>query len=115
MGEKRSKKIAPLNRNFLFRRVYKKARSAVGALVVVYALKKPGGELRLGISASRKIGGAVTRNRARRIAKAAAYEALAGIGGYDIVIVCRGACTRAKSTDVLRELGALLKRVGVTQ
>ena len=52
---------------------------------------EPGAELRLGLTASRKVGGAVVRNRIRRRLRAAAAQALAGQADRpcDIVLVAR--------------------------
>ena len=49
------------------------------------------GEIRIGITASRKIGNAVARNRAKRRLRAAAREALplSGRPGHDYVLVAR--------------------------
>lgn len=108
------KKLAVLNRNFLFQRVYKKGKNFVSLLLVCYVVKKRGGGIRYGITASKKIGGAVARNRARRVVKAAVYAVLPGAeGSYDIVFVCRGATGKAKSHEVARAMEKQLQKAGV--
>jgi ribonuclease P protein component len=60
-------------------------------------IKRREGEVRIGITASRKIGNAVARNRAKRRLRAAAREALplSGRPGHDYVLVARaGILTR---------------------
>lgn len=49
--------------------------------------------IRYGITASRKVGNAVARNRAKRRLRAAAREVLPGSGarGYDLVLIARAA------------------------
>ncbi len=51
----------------------------------------PGASVRVGFTASRKVGGAVVRNRAKRRLRAAAAEVLAlcGLPGTDYVLVAR--------------------------
>lgn len=55
-----------LARTWEYQRVYDRGRSRRGAHVVLYALLAPGEPSRVGIVASRKVGGAVERNRVKR-------------------------------------------------
>jgi ribonuclease P protein component len=50
-----------------FRRVYERRRSASNDWLIVYACENGLPHLRLGLSVSRKFGGAVQRNRLRRL------------------------------------------------
>ncbi len=50
-----------------FRRVYERRRSASDGWLIVYACPNALPYLRLGLSVSRKMGGAVQRNRLRRL------------------------------------------------
>ena len=81
----------PLTRNNEFARAYTRGKSFVHPHVVLYVNKNRLGRTRVGITASKKIGNAVTRNRARRVLRAALYEVLPpDVGGYDLVLVARG-------------------------
>ena len=94
-------KIQKLNQNKDFRRAYAKGKYAAHPLLVTYAVKNRLGESRLGITASKKVGGAVQRNRARRIITAAFRPWENKIkNGYDIVLVARTATTLARSTQI---------------
>ena len=87
------------NKDFLF--LYKRGTSIVSKAVVVYFRKNNKPFNRLGITASKKIGNAVKRNRARRIIRQAYSEnELSFPIGYDIIIVARGLATAVKSTYV---------------
>ena len=69
-------------------------------------LQAASGTVRVGFTASRKIGNAVIRNRAKRRLRAAASQLLPllGRGGHDYVLVARG-------TTVARPFPALLSDI----
>ena len=85
----------PIRRNGEFGRVYARGKSYVNPALVLYVLKTRGKRTRVGLTATKKIGHAVQRNRARRVMKAAIDEHLDyNIGGYDLVFVARGMTPR---------------------
>lgn len=87
------------NRDFLF--LYKKGKFIAGKYAVVYFRKNRFSFNRLGITAGKKVGNAVFRNRAKRIIRQAYREnELALPIGVDMVIVARTAICGIKS-DVL--------------
>jgi ribonuclease P protein component len=75
-----------------FRRVYDRRRSASADHLIVYACENGLPHLRIGLSVSRKVGGAVQRNRLRRLYREAfrltRHEMPVGL---DLVLVPRGA------------------------
>lgn len=80
----------PLKLNHVFRKLYAKGDSAVGAFVVVYCRRNGLAENRLGITTGLKLGHAVSRNRARRrIREAYRLNEARFRRGWDIVIVAR--------------------------
>ena len=106
----------PLTRNNEFARAYTRGKSFVHPHVVLYVNKNRLGRTRVGITASKKIGNAVTRNRARRVLRAALYEVLPpDVGGYDLVLVARGQTPRLKSTQVAKTLERQLRAAGLRQ
>ena len=107
-------KIAKINQNRDFRRAYSKGKYAGHPLLVTYAVKNRTGEARLGITASKKVGNAVQRNRARRIITAAFMLLEEQIKkGYDIVLVARAKTPLAKSTQIAPVLQKHLQKLGL--
>ena len=119
------KEIA-IRENHLYNKAYTRGRRFVGKYIAVYVLKdlaakrlrdaNPSKEFvnRVGITVSKKVGGAVIRNRAKRIIRAA-YRCKADELrlGFLIVISARGAIVGKKSVDVERELSLAFKDLGM--
>lgn len=107
-------KIVKLKENYEFRRAYARGKSCVTPFFAVYIFKNRRGGVRLGITAGKKIGGAVNRNRAKRVITAAFYECLPQISdGYDFVIVARTRILEIKSTVAAAALKKQLCAAGV--
>jgi len=69
--------------------------------------------IRVGFTASRKVGSAVARNRARRRLRAAVAEVLPELGqaGHDYVMIARRATVSRAYVDLLGDLRIALKRL----
>lgn len=76
--------------------------------MVLFAAPGSGG---IALVAGKKVGGAVQRNRARRILRAALHEiAPDGIEGRDVVVVARQTIRGARTQDLVAEMTELLAR-----
>ncbi len=94
-----------LKKNGEFRRLYSKGKSFVTPYFVLYAINTKRNKIRIGITAGKKIGGAVQRNRAKRVIMAAFRQVLPNVSrGTDFVIVARSRILGVKSTIVERLL-----------
>lgn len=109
-----SKKCDHLKNDRDFKRVYNKGRSYVSPVLVTYCLKKKYGNIRTGITTGKKIGGAVQRNRCRRIIREA-YRQLSDrcTGCWDIVFVARVRTGLVKTQDIRRAMLSHLKSAGI--
>lgn len=85
---------ARITRSGDFDAVYRRGRSSANRHLVVYAFARPdaapGAEPRLGLSVSRRVGGAVERNRVKRVLRERFREIAGELRpGMDLVVIAR--------------------------
>ena len=104
-----------LNKNYEFKRLYNKGKSAASGCVVVYCMKNNKAENRLGITVSTKLGGAVQRNRIRRRLKEIyrIHEHTVHLG-YNIVLVARQRSRVAGWNELESSVLHLFGKLGLT-
>jgi len=109
-----------LTRRSEFLKVASSRRKSVAPGLILQALSQTsgpqtGGALRVGFTASRKVGNAVARNRARRRLRAAAAAVLPDHAAidHDYVLIARLETLERPFADLLGDLAAGLKRLGV--
>jgi len=103
-----------LQKNRDFRRIYTKGKCFVHPALVTYCVKGRSGRFRIGITAAKKVGGAVQRNRARRVIREA-FRALSPqlVGSWDLVFVARAQTLNCKSTELAAILSQQLSKAGI--
>ncbi len=99
-----------LSRSAEFERVYRRGRSTANRYLVLYTFpNSSSSQARLGLSVSRKVGGAVERNRVKRLLR----EAFAAIeqelaAEQDIVVVARPEIRELAEREGLEGVNATL-------
>lgn len=96
-----------------FRRVYDAGRKLHSRLFTAFVLDRDDGELRVGLTVTRKVGPSVDRNRCRRLLREAfrRHQAAANGASADIVLNAKSELIRATYADVEAEMVKLLARI----
>ena len=121
-------KFKAIRENHLYQKAYPKGDRFVGKLVAVFVLRDHAARRlmlahpqrkyvnRIGLAVTKKTGGAVARNRAKRVIRAG-WQAVEREGrirtGYLVVLSARPGIVDAKSQDVERELRYALNKLNM--
>ncbi|MBQ4090697.1 MAG: ribonuclease P protein component [Clostridia bacterium] len=119
-------KIPAIKEHHLYNKAYRSGKRFFGRYVCVYILKDTHASLlrrahpqkitvnRLGLSVSKKVGGAVKRNRAKRIIRAA-YKPLEDrlCKGFLVVISAKPEIDGKSSRDIYAELKYAFRKLGM--
>ena len=102
-----------LKLNHIFRRLYRSSGVANGYLVL-YARPNKTGTNRVGITVSKKLGGAVVRNRVRRrLREVYRLNEASFSPGWDIVVVARSKSVDAPFASLTKAYLALAEKAGI--
>jgi ribonuclease P protein component len=102
-----------LSRSAEFERVYRQGRSVANRHLVLYSFPNESADRpRLGLSVSRKVGGAVERNSVKRLLR----ESFAGVesqlqAGYDVVVVARPEARELAEREGLKGVDSALEEL----
>lgn len=121
-------KFRAICENHLYNKAYSKGKRAVTRTIAVYVLPDYMAERlrrahpqhirvnRIGLSVGKRIGGAVVRNRVKRILREAYRQVQKERPiktGYLVVIAARDAAVTKKSTELARDLHYALDKLGL--
>ncbi|MDD4772092.1 MAG: ribonuclease P protein component [Eubacteriales bacterium] len=119
-------KLTSVKENHLYSKAYAKGKKYVGRYVVIYVLRDTHAGLlkkshplkiavnRIGLTVTKKIGGAVVRNRCKRIIREAyrlTDRESAIRRGHIIIIVARDAAVNAKMQMIKSDIEAAMKKL----
>lgn len=97
-----------------FRKVRSEGRTWAHPFFVMWVAANSLDRTRVGITASRRVGNAVARNRARRLLKESVRRLYGSVGkGWDIVLVARSALLDAREPEVRDALRSVLERASL--
>jgi ribonuclease P protein component len=107
--------LGRLKRRAEFVKAAKAGRKAARDNLVLQVLPRGDDVTRVGFTATKKIGNAVARNRAKRRLRAAArlHLALAPAPGHDLVLIARDSTGKCPFPALLADLESALRKAGV--
>ena len=98
-----------IKRNSEFQKIYKKGKSVANRQFVVYTLNNEYEHFRLGISVSKKIGNAVTRNRIKRAIRENFKVHKQDMISKDIIVIERQPAKNMSTLEIQGSLEHVLK------
>lgn len=107
-----------LSRSTDFQRVRRLGKSYAHPLLVFVAYPNPDAqaETRCGVTAGRSVGGAVQRNRAKRLLRSVIQPYLPGLPpGWDLALIARRPLLEASYPQIQAALHTLLRRARLLQ
>jgi ribonuclease P protein component len=117
-GAEARRRAGRLSRSAEFDRVYRHGRSVSNRHFILYAFPRADSSgVRLGLSVGRKVGGAVERNRIKRLVREALAATPTPAGAHDLVVVARSEAhdlaERRGLEGVLEAIAELLAKAGL--
>ena len=99
-------------RSLDYQAIYKTGRKTHSSHFVLFSRSNTLEHSRLGITASRKVGGAVVRNRVKRLFREIFRRSLSQIPSrFDVVINAKSGCDRVRYEDLRVEFLAAVKKL----
>ena len=103
-----------LTRSTDFKRVRRTGKSYAHPFVVLVVQASEAPRVRVGVTAGRAVGGAVQRNRAKRLLREAMRPLLPQIiPGWDLILIARPALSASSLQEIRQALTSLLRRAQI--
>lgn len=108
------KKEVRINKGKEYKYIFKNGRKISGKYIIAFFKENNLSYNKFGIITSKKIGNAVTRNKAKRKIRAIIKNGMDNFkGGNDIVIVARMSIKEADYISIERDFNRILKKAGL--
>jgi ribonuclease P protein component len=98
--------------------VFRGAKRAIDPLIIVLVSRTPDGrgqDGRVAFIAGKRLGGAVLRNRCKRVMRSAVRRLKGPWGGWDVVLIARASTASVPASQLDEAMVAVLSRAGVTR
>ena len=104
-----------IRRRAEFQRVFDAGRRAHGRHLTIIAAPAPGPVSRIGIVASKKLGGAVVRNRAKRLIREMFRTFVGPERASDLVVIPKASALQVQSNEVVSDYKSTLRRLSLSK
>lgn len=104
-----------IRRRAEFQRVFDAGRRAHGRYLTIIAAPAPGPDSRIGIVASKKLGGAVVRNRAKRLIREMFRTQTGPDLASDLVVIPKASALQVEAGQVVNDYITALRRLSLSK
>ena len=104
-----------IRRRAEFQRVFDAGRRAHGRYLTIIAAPASGPDSRIGIVASKKLGGAVVRNRAKRLIREMFRTQSSPERPSDLVIIPKASALQVQPVEVVSDYKTTLRRLSLSK
>jgi ribonuclease P protein component len=104
-----------IRRRAEFQRVFDAGRRAHGRYLTIIAAPAPGPDSRIGIVASKKLGGAVVRNRAKRLIREVFRTQTGPERASDLVVIPKPLALQVEVIEVVSDYKTALRRLSLSK